>query len=360
MHPGAERYYFKESVSPSTSRSTLGTGVSRLSQGRLSSHSRTLSQPCHMPSMQSIMGRGYGHADASLYAGMPQVALKSPSEPAQSTPLPVPLNASLLSPPSHHQRSPESAPWSLRTRASGADTHHVENAQISMTLSSNFLENQSIHAPFLGHPGYSPATLSAQFPSADFTNMEPTLLPHTQDDSLSFMNLSPASGMQVDSASATLPAGSGYSGALSRRTLTQQATPLASPASPESQPTGQNFTGKRRRLSMPKDPRAAKRLRSQRQGDDENLEALYDLIVPRSAGVVQKKDRLGMSTLLLLPALTGCDDDDRVSSSLCEKADADTGRFKRAINFTGADERLSVHFALAARRVHGGLLILQV
>jgi hypothetical protein len=56
---------------------------------------------------------------------------------------------------------------------------------------------------------------------------------------------------------------------------------------------------------VPKDPRAAKRLRSQRQGDDENLEALYKLLVPRNAGVVQKKDRLGMSTSPLFLLFTG-------------------------------------------------------
>ncbi|KAI0275945.1 hypothetical protein BGY98DRAFT_989297 [Russula aff. rugulosa BPL654] len=218
---GLRQASFHQSVPPSTSHSTLGTGINHLSHGRPSSHSRAF------------------HADAGLYAGMSQLALKLPSEPAQSTPLPVPLNASLLSPPSHPQRSPEPAPWSLRTRSSGADADHVENAQISMIMS-----------PFPGHP--------------------------------------------VDLVTASLSAGPGYPGALSQvagHIATQQATP---PASPDSQLTEQHPTGKRRRLSVPKDPRAAKRLRSQRQGDDENLEALYKLLVPRSAGMVQKKDRLGM------------------------------------------------------------------
>ena len=153
-----------------------------------------------------------------------------------------------------------------------------------------------------------------------------------------------------------------YPGALSQAaglTPTQQATP---PASPDSQSTEQHPTGKRRRLSVPKDPRAAKRLRSQRQGDDENLEALYRLLVPRSAGVVQKKDRLGMSTSPLFLLLPDDDDDDRVfvvivSSPLCEKVDADPRRLKTAIKDLGADERLSVHFTLAAGRAHGEFLI---
>lgn len=296
-----------------------------------------------MPSTQTILGSGCGHADAGLYAGMPQLILKSPSEPAQLTPLPVSLNASLLSPPSHPQHSPEPAPWSLRTRSSWADANHVENAQIPMILTPHFLENQSIHSPFPGHPGFSPSTSSTRFPSADFTDMEPSLSSHTQDDSLAFLNMSSSSGMQVDVVAATLSAGPEYPGALFQaagHTPAQQATP---PASPESQSAEQHPTGKRRRLSVPKDPRAAKRLRSQRQGDDENLEALYNLLVPRSAGVVQKKDRLGMSTSPLFLLLPDDDDDDRgfvviVSSPLCEKVDADPRRFKTAINGIRADE----------------------
>jgi hypothetical protein len=247
-----------------------------------------------MPSTQTILGGGCGHADAGLYTGTPQLILKSPSEPAQSTPLPVSLNASLLSPPFHPQHSPEPAPWSLGTRSSEADANNVKNLQIPMILTPHFLENQSIHSPFLEHPGFSPATSSTRLPTAEFTDMEASLSSHTHDSSLAFLNMS--SGMQVDFVTATVSAGPGYHGTLSQaagHTPSQQATP---PASPDSQSTEQHPTGKKRRLSVPKDPRAAKRLRSQRQGDDENLEALYKLLVPRSAGVVQKKDRLGMST----------------------------------------------------------------
>ena len=115
--------------------------------------------------------------------------------------------------------------------------------------------------------------------------------------------------MQVDLATATPFAGPASSGAHSRladRAPAQQATP---PTSPEEQSEEQRATGKRRRLSEPKDPRAAKRLRSQRQVDEENLDALYKLLVPSSAGVVQKKDRLGISTSLLLLSFL---DDERV------------------------------------------------
>jgi hypothetical protein len=211
------------------------------------------------------------------------------------------------------------------------------------------------------HPGFSPASSSTQFSTADYTDMEPPLSSHTQDDS-GFMNLSSPSGMQVDLVTTPMSAGPEYSGALSQAaspTPTQQATP---PASPDSQTTEQHPTSKRRRHSVPKDPRAAKRLRTQRQGDDENLEALYKLLVPRSAGVVQKKDRLNMSTSLLFLFLPDEDDDDRVfvvivSSPLCEEVDGDPRRFKIAINDLRADERLSINFTLAAWGAHGEFLI---
>jgi len=275
-----------------------GTGINSLSQGRPSSHSRASSQPCRMPSTQTVLGGGPGHAaDSGLYAGMPRLTLQSPPEPAQSTLLPVSLNTSLLSPPSHPQHSPAPAPWSLRTCSSGADANHVENTQFPMILTPQFPKNQSIHAPFHGYPVFSPGTSSTGLPTTDFTDIEPSLSSQAQDHSVAFLNPSSSSGTQVDLVTATLSAGPGYPDAPSHATghaLTQQATP---PASPDSQQTQQQHpTGKRRRYSIPKDPRAAKRLRSQRQGDDENLEALYKLLVPRDAGVVQKKDRLGIST----------------------------------------------------------------
>ncbi len=128
-----------------------------------------------------------------------------------------------------------------------------------------------------------------------------------QDDLLAFLDPSSSSGMQADLVTSTYLDEQASSGALSQVALhapAQQATP---PTSPESH---QHSTGKRRRVSQPKDPRAAKRLRSQRQGDDENLEALYKLLVPSSAGVVQKKDRLGISTSLLKLLLPFFPDDD--------------------------------------------------
>jgi hypothetical protein len=210
----------------------------------------------------------------------------TPSESAQARLLPVSHDPSLLSPPSFPRQVPEPAPWRFTRRSSGVDTSHAENSQ-NPILIPHALENQSSLVA-----GYS------RFPPAGFTDVIPELSSHTQDDPLDFLNPPSSSGMQVDSVTATPFPGpaSPQAGALSQvsgHAPTQQATP---PTSPGSQPEQQRLTGKRRRLSEPKDPRAAKRLRSQRQGDDENLEALYKLLVPSSAGVVQKKDRLGMST----------------------------------------------------------------
>lgn len=210
-----------------------------------------------------------------------------PSESAQARLSPVPLNASLLSPPFFPRHVQESAPWSFTRRSCGVDTSHAESARNPICLTPRALENQS---PLVA--AYS------QFPSTGFTDMIPGSSLHAQYDPLAFLDQPTSSGMQVDVITATpvsRPA-SPQAGALSQvagHAPAQQATP---PTSPESRAEPQRLTGKRRRQSEPKDLRAAKRLRSQRQGDDENLEALYKLLVPSSAGVVQKKDRLGMST----------------------------------------------------------------
>jgi hypothetical protein len=47
---------------------------------------------------------------------------------------------------------------------------------------------------------------------------------------------------------------------------------------------------------QPKDLKATRRLKGQRKSDNENIEALYELFVPKDAEVRWKKDRLGTST----------------------------------------------------------------
>jgi hypothetical protein len=58
----------------------------------------------------------------------------------------------------------------------------------------------------------------------------------------------------------------------------------------------QHEANKRSRTAEPKDPRAAKRLRNQRQCDDDNIEALMELFVPKCVERGMKKDRLSLGT----------------------------------------------------------------
>ena len=243
---------------------------------------------------------------------MPELILKPPSEPAQPRLSHVSRNTSFLAPPPFPQQTPEPAPWIFTTGSSEAGASHAENAHNS-NLIPRALENEfapvAAYSPFHGHSGPSPSTSDALFATAGFTDMMPKPPSHARDDPSAFLNPSPLSGMQVDLATATSFAGPVSSGAHSRlagRAPAQQATP---PTSPEEQPEEQRVTGKRRRLSEPKDARAAKRLRSQRQVDEEHLDALYKLLVPSSAGVVQKKDRLGISTSLLFLSFLDTDDE---------------------------------------------------
>ena len=268
-----------------------------------------------MPLTPAAQGGGCGPADAASvsYAGTPELILKSPSEPAQSRLLPVSLDTNFLAPPTFPKQVPEPAPWSFTRHSrhsSGADAGHVDNAQ-NPNSTPHAPQNQPTpvaayspfpeHHPQVGSESSSMVSV-ARFP-AGFPDTRPEPSYPTQYDPFAFLNLPSSSGMQVDLVTATPFAGRASPGAYSRLeddAPSQQATP---PASPESQPEPQPITGKRRRLSEPKDPKAAKRLRSQRQGDEENLDALYKLLVPSAAGAVQKKDRLGISmSPLLLPS----------------------------------------------------------
>jgi hypothetical protein len=303
-----------------------------------------------------VLGGGCGPANAARgpYASVPELILKSPSEPAQSRLLPVPLDKSLLAPPTFPRQVPEPAPLSFTRRSSGADSSHAENARNPIPT-PHAPEDRSL--PVAGyspvpehHPGSSRAISSIRVPTAGFTDTIPEPSYHMQDDPLAFLNLLSSSDIHADFVTAMPFAGRASPGALSqlaRNAPAQQATP---PASPESQPEQQRLTGKRRRLSEPKDPKAAKRLRSQRQGDEENLDALYKLLVPNGAGAVQKKDRLGISmSPLLLPFLCLMISVVVVSSPPCAKIDTDTRWFKTTFDDLRAHEGFS---NFTTRRVH--------
>lgn len=75
-------------------------------------------------------------------------------------------------------------------------------------------------------------------------------------------------------------------------TLLQQGTSLAVPG-PLRKKWG---VGQRKRVADPKDPKAAERLRYQRQSDEEHIEKLFKLFVPDSEREAPKRDRLRLST----------------------------------------------------------------
>jgi hypothetical protein len=60
----------------------------------------------------------------------------------------------------------------------------------------------------------------------------------------------------------------------------------------------QHRANKRSRTGEPRDSRAAKRLRRQRESDDDNIERLMNLFVPKSVERGMKKDRLSLGIVL--------------------------------------------------------------
>ena len=104
----------------------------------------------------------------------------------------------------------------------------------------------------------------------------------------------PSSAFQDDLNATFLPrhASSGTPSQFTDHTLPHEGTSLAAPEALRKK----RRTGKRKRIDNPEDPKAAERLRKQRQSDDENIEYLYKLLVPSSEGEVPKKERLSLST----------------------------------------------------------------
>ena len=74
-------------------------------------------------------------------------------------------------------------------------------------------------------------------------------------------------------------------------TLPQEGNSSAAPEAPPKK----RHTGQRKRVAKPKDPKAAKRLKNQRDSDELNMREMYRIFVPESVGDVQKKDRTATS-----------------------------------------------------------------
>jgi hypothetical protein len=150
--------------------------------------------------------------------------------------------------------------------------------------------------PFMTSEGH---TLSAWFTDMTAGQSSPTQsssLPPTDADD--YISSSPSPCSQEDLVGAAPSPGSPtaiarcYPTQIGGHQLPQQGNPPTYP-----QPARiQRRTSKGKCVKRPKDLKATKRLQGQRKSDNENIEALRELFVPRDAEVRWKKDRLGTST----------------------------------------------------------------
>lgn len=160
-------------------------------------------------------------------------------------------------------------------------------------------ENQPTPSTYPRYPEWSDSsqvTLGAQHSAAGPSHMVPVPSPRTHRDSVaSLYSLRSSPGLQDDLVAALPLPGEALDDTPVRiegRDLSQQDTSSVEPEAPQKR----RRTGKRKRVPNPKDPRAAKRLQDQRHNDDECIEMLFNLIVPKDVGQVAKKDRLLLST----------------------------------------------------------------
>ena len=124
----------------------------------------------------------------------------------------------------------------------------------------------------------------------------------------------------------------------------------ASSAAPKA-PVKPRRDGKRKRADNSKDPIAAKRLRDQREADEENIEKIVRMVVPPSVGRVAKKDRLGLGTSQSL-CLRQKNEMNVVSCPLFRIVVREPRRFYARFNERSARAHFLAHFTLAARRAH--------
>jgi len=166
------------------------------------------------------------------------------------------------------------------------------------------LENQppisTIYTSYHGCSRPSLANSGVRYPAAGPAHMVPISGPSSQThrdsvDPRPFVDPIPvrsSSGLQDDFIAApplTGPAPDGDSSQIGGYNLPQQATSSAAPAAARKI----RGPGKRKRVDNPKDEKAAKRLRGQRESDAKNLEELRQILC---VGVVQKKDLIGART----------------------------------------------------------------
>ena len=257
-----------------------------------------------MPLLSGVHGGEGGSVGAGPSTGTPRsIPTVSRLPIAQVAQLTGSSDTDHLAPSDSRYRGLGLARSGAKRRFSEVDPLDAQEAPVDF-LDQHAPENQPTLDAYPSYPLSSspPTTSTAQYPTAFPADMVqgPSSLQNRESVvslySWESFQLASSSGLQDDLVSnATFSPRYALPGAPSHSAgpaLPQQGDSLATPEAPRKK----RRTGHRKRVVKPKDPKATKRLRDQRQSDDEHIEDLYNLFVPDSEGVVPKKDRLRMST----------------------------------------------------------------
>jgi len=217
----------------------------------------------------------------------------------------LPSNTGHFGPSALQYQVPGFAPSGDKRRFSGVDPLGVQHLPVYI-LNQHAHENQPTPSAYPLYPwsGSPPAIPTAQNHGAVPADMVPgpssltyrkSVVSESPYSEESFQ-LSPSSGLQgdLDSDATFSPryASPNSPSHVAGHTSPQQGTSSTVPQALQQA----RRTGKRKRAEDPKDPKAAKRLQTQRQIDALNLKELRGLFVPESVGAVPKKDLTSTST----------------------------------------------------------------
>ncbi|KAH9172638.1 hypothetical protein EDB89DRAFT_1905949 [Lactarius sanguifluus] len=284
--------------------------LGNLFQHHIPTHSRSVSQPSMVPTRTQRGRRGPTRAGANaLSFGYSRL----PSNTVHPTPLPTPESTPFcVQPPLVLHGAPDLAHEGFTRRHSEADVLGVQG-----TLPWLYTPiHQAAPAMCQPHPdersSFSLAPSSSQGLFSGFTEVGtdcgylPDQLPTpsgSQEDSwvsVSSMTPPPESFLVAESDATGAP--SQTAGHPPHQNDISPASPLRLGTGPPGETTGASKgpnnhkyarTGKRNRDAV--DKKAAKRLKGQREIDDEYIAALWNLFVPKSENVGMKKDRLEKS-----------------------------------------------------------------
>ncbi|KAH9011799.1 hypothetical protein EDB85DRAFT_2159601 [Lactarius pseudohatsudake] len=285
--------------------------LGNLFQHHIPAHSRSVSQPSTMPTRTQRGRRGPTRAGANAVSlGYSRL----PSSTMHPTPLPTPVSTPFcVQPPPVLHGAPDLAHEGFTRRYSEAD---VLGAQGTLPWLSYTPIHQAAPVMCQPHPdersSFSLAPSSSQALFAGFTEIGtdggylPDQLPTpsgSQEDSwvsVSSMTPSPEPFSVAESDATGAP--SQTAGHQPPQSDISPVSPLLPGTGPPGETTGvakvlNNHkyarTGKRDRDAV--DKKAAKRLKGQRERDEEYIAALWKLFVPKSENVGMKKDRLEKS-----------------------------------------------------------------